>query len=152
MTAAEKLEQQWTGRPDPHVPGRTLARMAGLTDRPGRQLVALNWTMHLSQGAFMGSLRGIMAAAGLRGPWASLMFGSVRLTNDQILENAMGVRAPPWTWPRRELAEDLGHKAVYALVTGVIADALVARHSPGPKQRHAGLVPGRREHVGPVAR
>lgn len=152
MTVAEKLEQRWSGRPDSHVPGRTLLRLMGLPERSGRQPQAVNLGMHFGQGALLGSVRGVMAAAGLRGPWASAMFWSVRLTNDQILENATGVGAPPWTWPRRELAVDLLHKGVYALATGAVADALAARSGPGPGQRHAGLRPGRREHVGPPAR
>jgi hypothetical protein len=108
--------------------------------------------MHYGQGALVGVLRGIMANAGLRGPWASAMFTVVRLTNDQILENATGVGAPPQTWPRRELAVDLLHKTVYGFVTGAVADALAARTGPGPGQLHAAKLPGRHSDVGPVPR
>jgi hypothetical protein len=41
------------------------------------------------------------------------------------LENATGVGAPPWTWPRNELVIDVLHKGVYSLVTGAVADRLV---------------------------
>jgi hypothetical protein len=58
---------------------------------------------------------GLLENVGLRGPWSSAKFAVVRLTNDQILENATGVDAPPPTWPRSELAVDLLHKSVYAL-------------------------------------
>lgn len=152
MTVAEKLEQRWSGRPDSHVPGLTLLRLSGLPERPVRQPVAANLGMHFGQGALLGAVRGVMAAAGLRGPWASAMFWSVRLTSDQILENATGAGAPPWTWPRRELVVDLVHKGVYAFATGLIADAVAAREGPGPGQRHAQMRVGRREHVGPIAR
>jgi hypothetical protein len=150
MTAAEKLEQRWTRRPDSYVPARTLERLAGLPERQGPRATVDNLAMHLGQGALLGALRGVMAAAGLRGPWASAMFWAVRLTNDQVLENATGVGAPPWTWPRGELVVDLFHKGVYAFATGLIADTLAARRGLGPGQRHAALVPGRRAHVGPV--
>jgi hypothetical protein len=93
-----------------------------------------------------------MANAGLRGPWASGMFTVVRLTSDQILENATGVGAPPWTWPRGELAVDLLHKAVYGYATGAVADLLATRSGPGPGQRHAAVAPGRRAHVAPLPR
>jgi hypothetical protein len=114
--------------------------------------VAVNLAMHYGQGILLGTLRGVMATAGLRGPWASTMFWVVRLTNDQILENATGIGAPPWTWPRRELVIDLLHKGVYAFTTGLVADALAARHGLGPGQRHANLRPGRHQDVGPPAR
>ncbi|WP_309062779.1 hypothetical protein, partial [Streptomyces sp.] len=143
MTLGEKIEQAVTGRPDSHVPARVLQRLTGLPERPRRQPVPVNWAMHYGQAALLGVLRSIMAQAGLRGPVASAKFTVVRLTNDQILENATGVGAPPATWPRRELVVDVLHKTVYAFTTGAVADALAARDGPGPGQRHAAVRPGR---------
>ncbi|MCP2257100.1 hypothetical protein LX15_000785 [Streptoalloteichus tenebrarius] len=104
--------------------------------------------MHFGQGALIGVPRSVMAHSGLRGPQTSAMFAVVRLTNDQILENATGVGAPPPTWPRRELVVDLLHKAAFALATGLAADLLAAPSGPGPGQRHANLRPGRHADVG----
>ncbi|SKA35320.1 hypothetical protein SAMN02745673_04461 [Marinactinospora thermotolerans DSM 45154] len=148
MTLGERLEQRFTGRPDSQVPARTLERLTGRPE-PSR---GTGPAMHVGQGVLLGAVRGVMSCAGLRGPWASAMFGVVRLTSDQILENATGVGAPPWTWPRRELAVDLAHKAVYAFATGLVSDLLAARHGPGPGLRHAELLPGRHEDVGPLPR
>ncbi len=152
MTLGEKVEQAVTGRPDSHVPARVLQRLTGLPERPGKQPLPVNWAMHFGQAALLGVLRSIMAQAGLRGPVASAKFAVVRLTNDQILENATGVGAPPGTWPRQELAVDLLHKAVYAFTTGAVADALAARGGPGPGQRHAAARPGRHADFGPLPR
>ncbi|MET7704907.1 hypothetical protein [Micromonospora sp. NPDC005413] len=112
MTAAEKVEQRVTGRPDSYVPARVLARLVGLSESPQRQPRWQNLTMHYGQGALVGVLRSVMAQAGLRGPLASGMFTVLRLTSDQILENATGVGAPPQTWPHRELAIDVLHKSI----------------------------------------
>ncbi|MGI5479226.1 hypothetical protein [Streptomyces lavendofoliae] len=152
MTVGEKIEQAITGRPDSHVPGRVLERLTGMPERPGKQPVAINWAMHFGQAAALGVLRSVMARAGLRGPLSSAKFAVVRLTNDQILENATGVGAPPSTWPRKELVVDLVHKAVYAFVTGAVADALAAGDGPGPGRRHAAVRPGRHPDVGPPPR
>lgn len=152
MTAAEKVEQRVTGRPDSYVPARVLARLAGLSEFPQRQPRWQNLTMHYGQGALVGVLRSVMAQAGLRGPLASGMFTVLRLTSDQILENATGVGAPPQTWPRRELAIDVLHKSVYGFVTGAVADTLAARDGAGPGQRHAELRPGRHSDIGPLSR
>jgi hypothetical protein len=46
MTAAEKLEQAVTGRPDSYVPAHTLERLLGLRPRPDRGRLGLNWAMH----------------------------------------------------------------------------------------------------------
>ncbi len=152
MTVAEKLEQRVTHRPDSHVPARTLERLLRLPELPRQQPRSLNLLMHFGQGVLLGTVRGIMAEGGLRGPWSSAMFTVVRLTNDQTLENATGVGAPPWTWPRRELTIDVGHKAIYAFATGVVADLLARRSGRRPGEEHAQLRPGRQEGVGPVAR
>ena len=152
MTLGEKLEQRWSGRPNSYVPARVLERLTRRPERPGRQPRALNWAMHYGQGALVGVLRAGMANAGLRGPVASAMFTVVRLTSDQLLENATGVGAPPQTWPRRELVVDVAHKTVYGFATGLVADLLAARSGPGPGQVHASLRPGRESDVGPVPR
>jgi hypothetical protein len=134
MAAASKLEQLATGRPDSYVPARTLAHLLRLPDadedRWGR-----NMAMHYLAGASAGAVRGVMAASNLRGPFASLMHANLRLSFDQILENATGVGAPPWTWPRAELLVDLSHKALYSLVTGVLSDVLVAPSASSSARR-----------------
>jgi hypothetical protein len=124
MTLGEKLEQALTGRPDSYMPAHTLERVLRLRRRPDRERGGLNLAIHTGQAILLGAWRGVMAEGGLRGPWASAMFTVVRLANDQTLENVTGQGAPPWTWPRGELAVDVLHKGVYAFATGAIADAL----------------------------
>jgi hypothetical protein len=125
MALGSKVEQRFTGRPDSYVPGHTLARLLGL-HAPDRDVWIRNMAMHYASGATVGAARGVMAAANLRGPFASLMHANLRLSFDQTFENATGAGAPPWTWPRNELAIDVAIKTLYALVTGAIADTLVA--------------------------
>lgn len=135
MTLGEKLEQRFTRRPNSYVPAHTLERLLGRPRRPDSQRLGMNWTMHWGQGILMGAVRGMMAEAGYRGPVGSFLFLNLRLINDQTLENATGVGAPPWTWPVDEQVIDLTHKAVYAFATGLAADMLVAGppHTPAPR-------------------
>ena len=124
MTLGEKAEQAMTGRANSYVPGRTAARLFRLPN-PDKDSTVRNWAMHWGTGAVAGALRGVMAAAGLRGPGASAMHFALRFNTDELLENAVGTGSPPWTWPRSELVVDLLHKGVYALATGAAVDALV---------------------------
>ena len=124
MTLVERLEQALTGRPASFMPAHTLERLLGIRRRRDSRRRGLNVGMHVGQAILLGAWRGVMAEGGLRGPRASAMFTVVRLANDQTLENVTGQGAPPWTWPRRELAVDVLHKSVYAFTTGAIADAL----------------------------
>ncbi|MDP9371247.1 MAG: hypothetical protein M3Q65_02065 [Chloroflexota bacterium] len=126
MTAAEKVEQLFTRRPNSFVPGHTLERLLGLPPKPDAERLWLNWAMHWGQGTALGAVRGLMAARGLRGPVGSFLFTNLRLLTDQTLENATGAGAPPWTWPVDEQALDLLHKAIYAFAAGAVADRLVA--------------------------
>jgi hypothetical protein len=126
MTAGEKLEQAVTHRPDSYVPGRTLLTLIGRHPRETDRPVLWNHAMHWATGALLGALRGVWAAVGLRGPRAHVAHTAVRLSFDQTLENGTGCGAPPRTWPAPEEAWDTAHKAVYSLVTGVIAERLVA--------------------------
>ena len=136
MTAAEKLEQMLTRRPNSFVPAHTLERLLRLPSKPDEERLWMNWAMHWGQGVLLGAVRGLMAERGVRGPVGSFLFMNLRLLNDQSLENATGVGAPPWTWPVDEQAIDLLHKAIYAFVTGAVADRLVAAPAgiPAPRE------------------
>ena len=128
MTAVEKLEQAFTHRPNSFVPAHTLERVLGLPTKPDEERLWLNWTMHWGQGVLLGAVRGLMAERGFRGPVGSFLFMNLRLLNDQTLENATGVGAPPWATDEQVI--DLLHKAIYALDTGATADRLITQDRP----------------------
>jgi hypothetical protein len=135
MTVAEKVEQLLTGRPNSYVAAHTLERLLRLPRRPDEERLWLNWTMHWGAGILLGAVRGLMAERGIRGPVGSFLFMNLRLLNDQALENATGVGAPPWTWPLDEQVIDLLHKAIYSFTAGATADRLVAGPPRGPARR-----------------
>src|SRR3954468_7220413 len=136
MTAAERLEQAVTHRPNSYVPAHTLERLLRLPHKPDAERRGLNWAMHWGQGILLGATRGLMAEQGLRGPVGSFLFLNLRLLNDQTLENATGVGAPPWTWAVDEQVMDLLDKGMYAFTPRVIADGLVAGPAgiPAPRE------------------
>ncbi len=134
MTLTEKIEQAVTRRPDSFVPAHTLERLLRLLEKPDHERVVLNRVMHWGQGIVLGPVRAWMTSRRLGGPFGSLLFMNLRLLNDQSLENATGVGSPPWTWPRDEQAIDLFHKAVYAGVTGIVADRLLKSASDGTSE------------------
>jgi hypothetical protein len=125
MTVGEKVEQALTRRPDSYVPARALLTLLGRRPGDTDQPPAWNHAMHWTTGALLGALRGVWSATGLRGPLASTWHTAVRLAFDQTVENMTGVGAAPATWPRPEKLVDVGHKTVYSLVTGLVADRLI---------------------------
>jgi hypothetical protein len=102
MTATDKLEQWLSGR---------LSSLEGIV---------------------LGAVRGCMAERGLRGSVASFLFMNFRLIKDQTLENVTGAGSLPWTWPVYQQWIDLLHKGVYAFVTGLAADPLLAMKGQAP--------------------
>ena len=126
MTAAEKVEQAATGRPNSFVPARALLTLLGHSPHDDERPPAWNHAMHWGTGALLGALRGVWSATGIRGSEATMTHAVLRLAFDQTVENATGVGAPPSTWPRSERVVDAAHKTIYALVTGAVADRLVA--------------------------
>jgi hypothetical protein len=125
MTAGEKVEQRFTRRPDSYVPARTLLTLFRRRPAENAKPPVANHLMHWGTGAVLGALRGVWAVTGIRGPLANAEHTAVRLGFDQTLENTTGAGAPPSTWPTQEFVVDVVHKAVYSVVTGVVADRLI---------------------------
>lgn len=126
MTTGENLEQLVTHRPNSYVPARALLTMLGRPPSERAQPPVWNHAMHWGTGALLGTLSGVWAAIGLRGPRAHLAHTVVRPAFDQTVENTTGVGAPLHTWPVLEQVVDIAHKAVYSFATGVVAERLEA--------------------------
>ncbi len=126
MTMAEKVEQQFTHRPNSYVPARALLTLLGRHPSDKDKPLVWNHAMHWGTGIVDGALRGVWAAIGLRGPRAHFAHTVVRLATDQTIENVTGVGSPPHTWPRREQLIDVTHKAIYSVLTGIVADRLIS--------------------------
>jgi hypothetical protein len=125
MTLSERLEMALTGREASQVPGEVAAHLL-----PGRHPGAasdveqLNSPMHWAHGISMGAARGLLDAGGMRGPTATAAHFALVWGSDAMLYRALGVADAPWRWSGDELAADLLHKGVYAVVTGAVYDAL----------------------------
>lgn len=126
MVGSEKIEQALTHRRNSYVPARALLTLVG--DHPSDTATPVVWNhlMHYTTAATLGALRGVWAITGIRGGYANAWHVAIRLGFDQTIENATGVGAPPASWPAREKLVDVGHKAVFSTVTGMLADRWLA--------------------------
>jgi len=111
--------------------------MLGRRPTESHRPTLVNHAMHWGTGAVVGSLRGLWAVTGIRGPRATLTHTVVRLAFDQTLENATGRGAPPSTWPTGEQVVDIAHKAVYSAVTGLVADSWIRPTLTSTRGRHS---------------
>lgn len=125
MTLSERLEMAVTGREASQVPGEVAAHLLpGRHPEAASDVEQLNSPMHWAHGISMGAARGLLDAGGMRGPTATAAHFALLWGGDAMLYRALGVADAPWRWSGDELAADLLHKGVYAVVTGAVYDAL----------------------------
>jgi len=125
MTLSQRLEMSLSGRAGSEVPGQVGAHLLPGNDPSSASDVArLNTPVHWAHGITMGALRAALDAAGMRGPAASAAHFALVWGGDAALYRTLGVADAPWNWSTDELATDLLHKGIYAVVTGAVYDAL----------------------------
>jgi hypothetical protein len=125
MTMSERLEMTVTGREESQVPGEVGAHlMPGMEPDAPPHVDRLNTPVHWAHGIGMGGLRGLLDLAGIRGPQATAAHFALFWGGDAMLYRTLGVADAPWQWSGDELASDILHKGVYAVVTGTVYDAL----------------------------
>ncbi len=124
MTLSERLEMSLSGREHSTVPGQVGAHLLpGADPASSIDVARLNGPVHWGHGFAMGALRGVLDVAGLHGPSASAAHFALLWGGDAALYRALGIADVPWRWKADELASDLLHKGVYAVVTGAVYDA-----------------------------
>jgi hypothetical protein len=125
LTVAEQLDITMTGRKSSDVPGQVGAHLLpGKDPDSAVDVAALDTPVHWVHGISMGALRGVLDAAGGRGPAATAAHFALLWGGDAALYRTLGVAEAPWRWSGSELASDLIGKGVYAVVTGVVYDQL----------------------------
>lgn len=129
MTLSQRVEMAVSKRPPSTAPGQVGVRLLGRGDKDVQRLSPV---VHWGHGAAMGAVRGVLGTTGLRGPAASAVFFGMLWSGDAMLYRALGIADWPWRWSRTALITDVGHKAVYAVTTGLVYDALSGGPAPGP--------------------
>lgn len=113
MTTSQYIELSLTKRPMSTVPGQVAAKLLSRPD----EVESLSTPTHWAHGIALGALRGALSGMGLRGLKGWITFFAILWTGDVVLYRVLGIADWPWRWTREELATDVGHKALYALVT-----------------------------------
>lgn len=127
MTVAQTVEQKLTRRPASTVPGQVGVTLLGGDRGDTARVRALNPWVHWGHGVAMGAVRGLVGQRVDGQPAATATHAAGLWSGDVLLYQALGVVPPPWEWTPQELATDIGHKGLYALVTGATYDALHRR-------------------------
>lgn len=124
MTAAQAAEMRVTGRAPSMVPGQVASKLLRLRPGDDEAMSRISLGMHWAHGMTQGAVRALIGRFGLRGPAAAAAHFGLMWSGDVMLYKGLGISPWPWSWSLEELAPDLGHKCLYALVTSAAYDRL----------------------------
>jgi hypothetical protein len=133
MTASSTVEARLRHRQPSSAPARATQKALGITafeDDLAR--ARFNDLSHWGYGTSWGAVRGLLDAAGLAPRAATAAHGAAVWGSAQVTLPALEVAPPVVFWPKQEIAIDLFHHAVYALVSGV-AYGLLDRRASGER-------------------
>jgi hypothetical protein len=125
MTLSSTLEMRWRGREPSAVPARAAAKVLGVqpTGEAERQRFAT--IVHWGYGTGWGAMRGVIGAAGCRGPRAAALFFATVWASELVTLPLLAIGVPPvWRWSPAEIGIDAVHHLVYATVTSVVYERL----------------------------
>jgi hypothetical protein len=114
MTVASTAEMRLRGRPPSTAPSEVAAKLLGVRPRGRRGEQRFAAVAHAAAGVSLGSARGLIDIAGLRGAAASAAWFAVVWSPDLIAVPAAGAAPPPWRWEATEIAISGFHHLVYA--------------------------------------
>ena len=124
MTVSQLLEMRLTQRDGSDVPGQVAQGLTGAEPVGPRTRAAMSTGMHWAHGVSGGGLRALIGQSGARGPLAAaLLFGGL-WSIDVTLYRSLGIADAPWRWSKEDLATDLSHKGLYAIVTSAVYERL----------------------------
>ena len=120
MTLSSTLEARLRHRQPSSAPARATQKALGITafeDDLAR--ARFNDLSHWGYGTSWGAVRGLLDAAGLPPRAATAAHGAAVWGSAQVTLPALDIAPPVVFWPKQEIAIDLFHHAVYALVSGI---------------------------------
>jgi hypothetical protein len=129
MTLSSSMEARLRRRAASSAPARATAKVLGIKQfEDDRAQARFNDLAHWGYGTGWGVVRGLLAAAGLTPRAATAAHGAAIYGAAQVTLPALDVAPPAIFWPKREVAIDAFHHAVYATATG-LAYQLIDRQS-----------------------
>ena len=125
MTVSSTLEARLRRRQPSSAPARATQKALGITGfEDDLARARFNDLSHWGYGTSWGAVRGLLDAAGLPPRAATAAHGAAVWGSAQVTLPALEVAPPVVFWPKQEIAIDLFHHAVYALVSGIAYEQL----------------------------
>ncbi|TPE46361.1 hypothetical protein [Pontibacter mangrovi] len=125
MTIAQMIEMQMSGRESSDTPYKAAKKVYGVKAEDEDAKENINNLIHFAYGTAWGIPRALLAEFGVSGATGTFAhFGAVWGTELAVLPQ-LGIMKPVTDWKPKAISEDIVFHTVYAVATGMVADALV---------------------------
>jgi hypothetical protein len=125
MTVSSTFEAKVRERGASTTPAQAAAKVLGVEPMDEASRIRFNSIVHWGYGTAWGSARGLLTAAGLSGPAASMAHFAVVWGSEQLILPALDVAPPVTQWGAKEIAIDAFHHFVYVTATSLAYSLLV---------------------------
>ena len=119
MTASSTLEMKLSGRGESTTPAQAAEEVLDVEPPDEEAESRFSNLVHWGYGTGWGSVRGLLASAGLSGPAATAAHLGLVWGSEQVVLPALDVSAPVFKYGGKATATDLLHHVVYATATGL---------------------------------
>ncbi len=118
ITASQTAEAKIRNRPPSSSPADAAGEVLGVAPTGDAEKQRFSTIVHFGYGTAWGGVRGLLAAAGLRGRQADLVHFVLVSGTAMLMLPGLKVSPPVKEWGATELGTNTLHHLVYALVTG----------------------------------
>jgi hypothetical protein len=125
MTISQKIEMKITKRKPSTAPADAVQKVLQIVPEPGSKTAFSN-AVHYVYGTSWGVARGLLSLAGITGFAATSMHLAAIWGTAITIEPKLDLAPPVTEWKSKDIAVDIFHHAVYAIVTGIVFDAMDA--------------------------
>jgi hypothetical protein len=125
LTVSSTVEMKLRGRPASETPAKAAAKVLGVQPTGEREARRFANVVHWGYGSSWGAVRGLIRAAGIRGPRAAAAYLGLVWGTDLVALPSLDIGVPPpWEWGAAEVAIDAFHHVVYASTTSIVFERL----------------------------
>jgi len=117
MTASSTLEMKVRGRAGSSAPADAAQKVLGIEPVDDAAKERFSNLMHWGYGIGWGTVRGVLAAAGLSGLPATTLHFLAIWGSETVMLPTLGVAPPISEWGAKEVGVDILHHLVYAIST-----------------------------------
>ena len=123
MTVSQKIEMKITGRKPGNATVKAVKKVLHI--HPGKDHAQdFSNEIHYTYGSVNGVLRGLLSMVGITGFTATSIHLAAIWGTAITIEPKLDIAPPVTDWSPKDIAIDIFHHAVYAIVTGLVFDAI----------------------------